>query len=84
VIAALFHDLGKVGYPGKPHYLPNGIYPVPGGVNNLNYHHRECRLQMIVRFADKWTAAVDEEGRRPDLYLLHQQSHLLRPRQLAL
>lgn len=21
MIAALFHDLGKVGYPGKPHYL---------------------------------------------------------------
>ena len=41
----------------------DGIYPVPGGVNNLDYHHRECRLQMIVHFADKWTAAVDEEGR---------------------
>jgi hypothetical protein len=114
VIAALFHDLGKVGYPGKPYYLPNdvqweitkrnmtykvnpeattmnlavrslylisnrveltedeaqaivahdGIYPVSGGVNNLDYHHRECRLQMIVHFADKWTAAVNEEGRR--------------------
>ena len=114
VIAALFHDLGKVGYPGKPYYLPNdnrwevekrgmtyktnpeattmslavrslylianrielsedeaqaivahdGIYPVSGGVNNLDYHHKECRLQMIVHFADKWTAAVDEEGRR--------------------
>jgi hypothetical protein len=114
VIAALFHDLGKVGYPGKPYYLRNdvqwevtkrnmtykvnpeattmnlavrslflisnrveltedeaqaivahdGIYPVPGGVNNLDYHHRECRLQMIVHFADKWTAAVDEDGRR--------------------
>lgn len=113
VIAALFHDLGKVGYPGKPHYLPNGnrwevekrnmtyrtnpdamtmnlavrslylignridltedeaqaivshdgIYPVSGGVNNLDYFHKECRLQMIVHFADKWTAAVDEEGR---------------------
>jgi hypothetical protein len=114
VIAALFHDLGKVGYPGKPHYLPNdnrweiekrgityktnldaitmnlavrslylianrvdlteeeaqaiaahdGLYPVSGGVNNLDYHHKECRLQMILHFADKWTAAVDEEGRR--------------------
>ena len=113
VIAALFHDLGKVGYPGKPYYLRNdvqweitkrnmtykvnpevttmnlavrslylisnrvalsedeaqaivahdGIYPVFGGVNNLDYHHKECRLQMIVHFADKWTAAVDEEGR---------------------
>ena len=114
VIAALFHDLGKVGYPGKPYYLRNdvqweitkrnmtykvnpeattmnlavrslylisnrvalsedeaqaivahdGIYPVSGGVNNLDYHRKECRLQMIVHFADKWTAAVDEEGRR--------------------
>ena len=42
----------------------DGIYPVSGGVNNLDYHHKECRLQMIVHFADKWTAAVDEEGRR--------------------
>ena len=114
MIAALFPDLGKVGYPGKPYYLRSdvqwevtkrgktykvnpeatamnlavrslypignrvaltedeaqaivardGIYPVSGGVNNLDYHHRECRLQMIVHFADKWTAAVDEEGRR--------------------
>ena len=114
VIAALFHDLGKVGYPGKPYYLRNdvqweiakrnmtykvnpaattmnlavrslylisnrveltedeaqaivahdGIYPVSGGVNNLDYHHKECRLQMIVHFADQWTAAVDEEGRQ--------------------
>jgi hypothetical protein len=114
VIAALFHDLGKVGYPGKPYYLPNdntweiekrgitykinpdvttmnlatrslylisnrvklteeeaqaivahdGIYPVNGGVNNLDYHHKECRLQMIIHFADKWTAAVDEEKRK--------------------
>ena len=23
VIAALFHDLGKIGLPGKPYYLPN-------------------------------------------------------------
>ena len=111
VISALFHDLGKVGYPGKPYYLPNdnaweiekrgiiykinpdvttmnlatrslylisnrvklteeeaqaivahdGIYPVSGGVNNLDYHHKECRLQMIVHFADKWTAAVEEK-----------------------
>lgn len=113
VVTGLFHDLGKVGYPGKPYYLPNdvkweiekrgitykinsevitmnlavrslylignriclteeeaqaivahdGIYPVSGGVNNLDYHHRECRLQMIIHFADKWTAAVNEEGR---------------------
>lgn len=114
VITALFHDLGKVGLPGKPYYLPNknnweiekrgmaykvnpdivtmnlgvrslyiisqhvslseteaqaivahdGIYPVNGGVVNLDYHHKECRLQMILHFADKWTAAVEEEGRR--------------------
>lgn len=114
VITALFHDLGKIGLPGKPYYLRNdnkweiekrginykinpeivtmniavrslylvskhipltemeaqaivahdGIYPVRGGVNNLDYHHNECRLQMIVHFADKWTAAVEEEGRR--------------------
>ncbi len=25
VIAALFHDLGKVGYPGKPYYLRNDV-----------------------------------------------------------
>ncbi|MEA3477945.1 MAG: HD domain-containing protein [Bacteroidota bacterium] len=114
VITGLFHDLGKIGLPGKPYYLPNdnkweiekrginykinpeivtmniavrslylvskhipltemeaqaivahdGIYPVMGGVNNLDYHHNECRLQMIVHFADKWTAAVEEDGRR--------------------
>ena len=114
VITALFHDLGKIGLPGKPYYLPNdnkweiekrginykinpeivtmniavrslylvskhipltemeaqaivahdGIYPVRGGVNNLDYHHNECRLQMIIHFADKWTAAVEEEGRK--------------------
>jgi hypothetical protein len=96
VITALFHDLGKIGLPGKPYYLPNdnkweiekrginykinpeivtmniavrslylvskhipltemeaqaivahdGIYPVRGGVNNLDYHHNECRLQI--------------------------------------
>jgi len=114
VIVALFHDLGKIGLPGKPYYLPNdnkweiekrgitykinpdiitmniavrslylvtkhipltemeaqaivahdGIYPVRGGVNNLDYHHNECRLQMVIHFADKWTAAVEEEGRK--------------------
>lgn len=41
----------------------DGIHPVGGGVNNLEYHHKECRLQMIIHFADKWTAAVDEEKR---------------------
>ena len=114
VITALFHDLGKVGLPGKPYYLPNhnkweiekrgmnykvnpdivtmnlgvrslyiisqhitlseteaqaivahdGIYPVNGGVVNLDYHHKECRLQMILHFADKWTAAVEEDERK--------------------
>ena len=113
VITALFHDVGKVGHPGKPYYLPNdnlwevrnrgraykvnpeiiamnsavrglclvsrfiplseeeaqaivahdGLYPVYGGVANLEYHQAECRLLMIIQFADKWTAAVEEEGR---------------------
>lgn len=113
IITSLFHDLGKIGYPGKPYYLVNdnqwevaqrgityrinpeiitmnlavrslylvsqhiplsedeaqaivahdGIYPINGGVVNLDYHHKECRLQMILHFADKWTAAVEEEGR---------------------
>ena len=112
VISALFHDIGKVGIPGKPYYLRNdnkweiekrgmtykvnpeivamnlavrslhlisnrvrlteeeaqaivahdGIYPQYGGVVNLEYQHEECRLLMIVQFADKWTSAVDEEG----------------------
>jgi hypothetical protein len=113
VITSLFHDVGKVGYPGKPYYLLNqnkweikrgimykinkeivtmniavrslylvsqhiklsdeeaqaivahdGIYPVNGGVSNLDYHQKECRMQMIIHFADKWTAAVEEEGRK--------------------
>ena len=114
IVAALFHDVGKIGYPGKPYYLPNdnkwevekrgitykvnpeivpmnlavrslqlvsahiplseeeaqaivahdGLYPVNGGVVNLEYYHKECRLTMIVHFADFWTAAVDEEGRK--------------------
>jgi len=112
ILVALFHDVGKVGYPNKPYYLPNenveeiergiryktnpaivhtshairslylitkfvpiteqevqaivahdGLYPLHGGVNNLDFHHRECRLQMILHFADKWTAAVNEENR---------------------
>lgn len=42
----------------------DGIYLFKGGVNNLDHHHRECRLQMIVCFADKWTGAVNEEERR--------------------
>ncbi len=113
IVIALFHDLGKVGYPGKPYYLPNKVkweiekrdktykvnpdtttmniavrslflignriqlteeeaqaivahdclYPVNGGVVNLEYQQKECRLQMIIHFADKWTAAVDEDRR---------------------
>lgn len=42
----------------------DGLYPVYGGVNNLEYFHKECRLQMILYFADKWSAAVDEENRK--------------------
>ena len=41
----------------------DSIYPVKGGVNNLDYHQKERRLQMIIHFADKWTAAVEEERR---------------------
>jgi hypothetical protein len=100
IVAALFHDVGKLDYPGKPSGLPgdnepprrgrhhamrslylvsrfipltgeeaqaivahDGVYPVNGGGVNLEYFNKECRLQMIVHFADKWTAAVDEEGR---------------------
>ena len=43
---------------------PGGLRQVAGGVTDLDHHHKECRLQMIVHFADKWTAAVDEEGRK--------------------
>ena len=113
VITSLFHDVGKVGHPGKPCYLPNdnlwevrnrgrtykvnpeiiamnsavrglclvsrfiplteeetqaivahdGLYPVCGGVVNLEYHQKECRLLMLLQFADKWSAAVEEENR---------------------
>jgi len=42
----------------------DGLCPAAGAVNSLDHHHRECRLELIVHFADKWTAAVDEEGRR--------------------
>jgi hypothetical protein len=41
----------------------DGLYPVNGGVVNLDYHQGECRLLMLVQFADKWSAAVEEEGR---------------------
>ncbi|GEM_PF-3597331 len=41
----------------------DGVYPVFGGVNNLDYHHKHRRLRMIVHFAVMWTDAVDEEGR---------------------
>jgi hypothetical protein len=114
IVAALFHDVGKLGLPGKPYYLPNdnrweiekrgiaykvnpelvtmnlavrslqlvsrfitlseeeaqaivahdGVYPVNGGVVGLEYYQKECRLTMILHFADFWTAAVEEEGRR--------------------
>jgi predicted HD phosphohydrolase len=101
IIAALFHDVGKLDYPGKPsgppgddepprrgrhhavrslqlvsRFIPlseeesqaiaahNGVHPVNGGVVNLEYFNKECRLQMILHFADLWTAAVEEEGRK--------------------
>jgi hypothetical protein len=42
----------------------DGLVPVDGGVVNLEYYRKECRLTMILHFADFWTAAVEEEGRR--------------------
>ncbi|MFA4948387.1 MAG: HD domain-containing protein [Candidatus Krumholzibacteriia bacterium] len=101
IVVALFHDVGKLDYPGKPSGLPggdepprrgrhhavrslelvsrfiplteeeaqaiaahDGLVPVEGGVVNLEYYRKECRLTMILHFADFWTAAVEEEGRR--------------------
>ena len=101
IVAALFHDVGKLDYPGKPSGLPgdneprrrgrhhavrsfelvsrfitlsedeaqaiaahDGLVPVDGGVVNLEYSRKECRLTMILHFADLWTAAVEEEGRK--------------------
>jgi putative nucleotidyltransferase with HDIG domain len=101
IVAALFHDVGKLDYPGKPSGLPgdnepprrgrhhavrslelvsrfiplteeeaqaiaahDGLVPVEGGVVNLEYYHKECRLTMILHFADFWTAAAEEEGRK--------------------
>jgi hypothetical protein len=107
IVAALFHDVGKLDYPGKPdrpgkpacppgggepprpgrrhavrslelvsRFIPlseeeaqaiaahDGLVPVEGGVVNLEYYRKECRLTMILHFADLWTAAVEEEGRR--------------------
>jgi hypothetical protein len=112
IVAALFHDVGKLDYPGRPdnpgksdnsgkasghagvgepprrgrrhaarslelvsRYIPlseeeaqaiaahDGLVPVHGGVVNLEYYRKECRLTMILHFADFWTAAVEEEGR---------------------
>jgi len=42
----------------------DGVYPVHGGVVGLEYYQKECRLTMILHFADFWAAAVEEEGRR--------------------
>jgi hypothetical protein len=41
----------------------DGLFPMKGGVANLEYHQGECRLLMLLQFADKWTAAVEEDGR---------------------
>jgi len=41
----------------------DGLYPVRGGVVNLEYHQKECRLLMLLQFADKWSAVVEEENR---------------------
>ncbi len=42
----------------------DGLVPVDGGVTNLEYYRKESRLTMILHFADLWTAAVEEEGRK--------------------
>ena len=113
IVAALFHDVGKLDYPGKPgrpgmsdnpgnpsgppggdepprrgrhhavrslelvrRFIPlseeeaqaiaahDGLVPVEGGVVNLEHYRKECRLTMILHFADLWTASVEEEGRK--------------------
>ena len=113
IVVALFHDVGKLDYPGRPEpagspgrsgkpsalsgagesprrgrhhavrslalvrrFIPlteeeaqavaahDGLVPVEGGVVNLEYYRKECRLTMILHFADFWTSAVEEEGRK--------------------
>jgi putative nucleotidyltransferase with HDIG domain len=101
IVAALFHDVGKLDYPGKPSGFPgdkepprrgrhhavrslelvsrfitlseeeaqaiaahDGLVPLDGGVVNLKYYRKECRLTMILHFADLWTASVEEEGKK--------------------
>jgi hypothetical protein len=107
VIVALYHDLGKVGMPGDPYYLPNpsqwhvrnrGInYIVNKDLVHLDvptrsifllaqhvalsdeeaqairYHdgqhvpenqsvaHRECKLTLLLQYADNWSGEVLEK-----------------------
>lgn len=106
VIVGLYHDVGKVGLPGKPYYIPNpnqwqrenrgipyainpevvymdiatrslflitpNISLTPEEAQAIRYHdgqyidenrgvaHRECRLTLLLQFADNWTASVLE------------------------
>ncbi|MGD1047931.1 MAG: hypothetical protein ABR899_04175 [Candidatus Krumholzibacteriaceae bacterium] len=50
--------------PGLPRH-PKWDIEKRGMTYKVNYFNQECRLQIIVHFADKWTAAVEEEGRSP-------------------
>lgn len=36
VIVGMFHDIGKVGIPGKPYYLPEIKNGVPTGAYTIN------------------------------------------------
>ncbi len=103
VIVGLYHDLGKVGMPGQPYYLPvteprirNAPYTVnldlpwmdvasrsllliaahvpisPEEAQAIRFHdgqyieenrgvaHRECRLTLLLQYADNWAARVLE------------------------
>lgn len=53
----------------------DGMFLVSGGFNDLDYHDRECRLQMIVQFADKWSGAVDRDGRSVGWNPYHTTMH---------
>ena len=50
IINGLFHDVGKVGMPGKPYYMPEG----DGFRSGL-------ALLLLLHWADLWTAKVMEE-----------------------
>ncbi len=39
----------------------DGLYPINGGVVNLEYYHYETPLTLLLHYADRWTAAVIED-----------------------